>query len=102
MGYYTDFNLTNDSFIDGEGIAEALSEISGYPWTSRLEMYGVKWRNHEKDMRALSKKFPDVLFTLEGEGEESGDIWKQYHKNGLCQHAKAEIVFSPFDAAELK
>jgi hypothetical protein len=74
-------------------------------------MYGVcsdgtpsescKWYDHEKEMRAFSKQFPNVLFTLEGQGEEAGDLWQKYFLNGKMQTAKAVISFEMFDPAKL-
>lgn len=61
----------------------------------------VKWYDHEEDMKAFSRKFPAVLFTLNGEGEESGDVWVKYFKNGKMQASKAEIKLAAFDPAKL-
>lgn len=61
-----------------------------------------KWYDHDVDMKWLSEKFPRVLFTLKGEGEESGDIWIKYYKGGKCQECRAEIVFPEYDEALLK
>lgn len=60
-----------------------------------------KWYHHEIDMAAVSHTFPDVLFTLSGEGEESGDIWKKYFLNGMVQLTEASIVFDEFDPSKL-
>lgn len=62
----------------------------------------IKWYSHVSDMRVFSKLFPKVLFTLRGEGEESGDIWAKYFLDGKMQEAKAEVVIAPFDASKLK
>jgi len=62
---------------------------------------GGRWYEHEKDMREFSKHRLDVLFTLEGEGEEVGDMWKKYFKNGLCQVARAHITIDKFDPKKL-
>lgn len=61
-----------------------------------------KWYEHETDMRVFSKEIPEVLFTLHGEGDENGDIWKKYFLNGKCQVAKAVIQFLPFDKSKLQ
>ncbi len=60
-----------------------------------------KWYDHERDLRAHSKKYPDLLFTLSGEGEEAGDVWKKYFVNGRTQVAQAEIRIEDFDPRKL-
>jgi hypothetical protein len=61
----------------------------------------MKWYGHSEDMRKLSCEFPTALFTLSGEGEESGDIWRKYYKGGKCQIAQAEIKMADFDPEKL-
>ena len=101
MSYYTNYTLSTTSRNeDREEIEETLNEISGYNiefgWND-----SCKWYNHEKHMKELSKIYPDTIFLLEGEGEESGDIWRKYFKNGKMQVCKAEIVFPAFDESKL-
>lgn len=60
------------------------------------------WYGHEEDLRALSREFPSVLFTLRGQGEESGDIWTKYFQKGLMQTSLAEITIEGFDPKKLK
>lgn len=81
--------------------------VGAYLEEHKEEMYGVnkrgesidtvKWYDHANDLRAMSVAIPDVLFTLSGEGEESGDIWKGYALNGKWQKHKAKIVAPPMD-----
>lgn len=61
-----------------------------------------KWYEHETDMREMSKQFPNILFTMKGEGEESGDIWRRYYLNGKCQVVQAKLVFDDFDRKQLR
>jgi two-component SAPR family response regulator len=102
MGYYTDFKLTveGDHFITDE-MREMLDEVSTYDWSDDLMMNG-KWYPWEVDMRLFSQKFPGVLFKLHGEGEESGDIWEAYFKDGKAQMCRAVITFEEFDESKLK
>lgn len=97
MGYYTNYELATS---DGEVMShiEGISIESGYgnPFDD-----DCKWYEHEEHMREYSKKHPSVRFTLEGEGEESGDIWVKYFKGGLMQECKARIEFDPFDESKL-
>ena len=101
MGYYTNYTLSTTSRNeDREEIEETLNEISGYNikfgWND-----SCKWYDHEKHMKELSKIYADITFLLDGEGEESGDIWRKYFKNGKMQVCKAEIVFPAFDESKL-
>ncbi len=110
MGYYTDFKLTMDapgSAADlADTIVEDLTGVSAYPWECHddktLILDDAKWYNHEQDMRALSKLYPEALFTLSACGEENGDIWKAYFKNGKMQHCTAIITFEEFDESKMK
>lgn len=61
-----------------------------------------KWYEHQQDMRDMSKKFPKVLFILQGEGEEAGDVWKEYYLNGKMQRAQAQLIFEEFNESKLK
>lgn len=69
-------------------------------WGDALEE--SKWYDHETDMKVISAKYPSVLFTLKGEGEESGDLWIKYFLDGRMQTAQAEVTFESFDASKLK
>lgn len=107
MGYETRYNLKWDGRYD-----EISDEIKLRQEADGEFMYGVdeegrctdccKWYDAEKEVRTFSKIYPTVLFTLSGEGEESGDIWKRYIKNGKCQYAEAKMVFDVFDESKLR
>jgi hypothetical protein len=98
MGYYTHFELkwdTEDPQLDME-ISHFLDENSETYYG--LEPDGscadaVKWYSYDDDMIEMSRNFPTVLFTLSGEGEEAGDLWKAYYKNSKSQRVDAKIVF---------
>lgn len=105
MGYYTRYTLDialNNSNTTKEEIKKEIQNVDLPVDTIGIESDSMKWYDHEEDMRDFSKKFPDVLFILEGEGEESSDIWKKYFKNGLMQYIKPKVTFPPFDPKKLK
>lgn len=109
MGYYTRYSLTWTSDFDDEeldtAIGDAIEKNEDFSYAlSRDGESGdsCKWYDHEYHMRALSLKFPGVLFTLSGEGEESGDIWKKYFRGGKMQICKVVLDFPKFDATLLK
>lgn len=56
-----------------------------------------KWYNHEVDMLSVSKVFPEYIFEVHGEGEETGDVWIKWFHDGKMQGGPAEIVLPNFD-----
>lgn len=53
------------------------------------------WYYHSDSMERLSAKFPDYLFFLSGEGEESGDVWREYYFNGKLFKRSEPLVSWP-------
>jgi len=106
MGYYTDYDLSvsfsNDSvlkrIVDEELIDENFNYTDG---DSELCLHS-KWYDHKKDMLRISAMFPGVLFTLSGEGEEAGDMWREYYRDGKMQRADVIITIEQFDESKLK
>ncbi len=56
-----------------------------------------KWYSSQQDMLEVSKKFPELLIRVHGNGEESDDIWYHYFHNGKQQFCKVEFVFPDMD-----
>lgn len=107
MGYYTRYEvetLQNDTNLKMAMLAKdtdlaglIASDLGGYnPFD-----YECKWYDHERDMREFSKKFPDPTFVLRGEGEDTGDLWVAYFKNGKSVKHRAVITYPDFDPAQL-
>ena len=99
MGYYTQHEL---EVIAGDNslIVELREECeeAEYALEENGDTYDAcKWYSHERDMRAFSEKHPEALFRLSGEGENAGDIWVEYYRNGKMQQCKAKIVIPDFD-----
>lgn len=61
-----------------------------------------KWYENEEDMTKFSAQYPDVLFILDGFGEEEGDIWRKYFRAGKMFRADAVISFARPPAAMMK
>lgn len=122
MGYMTNYSLEWSGVkpstkpcqhCDGTGkiaVGDAIQEYvdneavlySGTVTLASVLDDSCKWYEHEDDMKRISKEFPEVLFTLHGNGEESGDIWVKYFKNGKMQTSKAEIKLAAFDPKQLQ
>lgn len=109
MGYYTNFELSVDHEEEAvrEFLASDAGNLTGSYLSSWLNYYAGfwsaegKWYEHSKDMKMLSAAFPDILFTLTGDGEEKGDLWVKYYKNGKEQIANAHITYEEFDETKL-
>lgn len=84
MGYRTKFELTASDDLDAVH-KNGIAETSRYGEGINLFDDEIKWYDHEKDMIAYSRKFPEVEFRLDGTGEESEDIWVKWFKNGAMQ-----------------
>ena len=111
MGYYTNYKMTvideNGNDIDSS-IEPLFHEQELYQSgvsvqdviTQKLDAF--KWYEHDKDMREYSEVHPQYLFILDGEGEESGDIWRKFYKNGKSYEWKLEYTLPDFDPDKLK
>ena len=111
MGYNTRYTLKiieedeRSEYLERLGVtnSEPIDHIEHI--SERYETWfedAIKWYDHDKNMREYSEEYPDVLFELSGEGEESGDIWRAYYKNGLCHRVQARIVFDEFNEEHLR
>lgn len=97
MGYYTDYDISSNS----EEIQQRIEEVSDYGF-DRGQMNG-KWYRYQEDVKQVSLEFPDEVIVVEGDGEEQGDVWKHYFKNGKSFKAQAVVVsFEDFDEGKLK
>lgn len=101
MGYYTDFKVVSncEDVNRNKKIFDRLLQITGYEFEydygdSKCTLSSAKWYSSDKDMRILSSEFTDVLFTVYGNGEESGDLWVSYYKNGQgTEYMRPTIVY---------
>jgi len=107
MGYYTNFVLSTNT--DGDRHKEIIADLRSDD--NKNAYFGltpdgftnepIKWYDAEKDIIEFSKKYPDVLFTLYGDGESGDDHWICYIQNGKSQHCNGEIVYPPYDPEKM-
>lgn len=113
MGYYTDHTLyvkNVESHAQFDELVNALQEMEIYDYAVTGNDYdaykksvtfyccdSVKWYNHDDDMKRISIQFPDMTFMIEGHGEEFGDLWRCYYKNGEQEFCRGEIFFEEPD-----
>lgn len=106
MGYYTHYKIAMDV-----PDVDAPRPLTEYDLRTLLVAHighdpfdgECKWYDHERDMRTFSGMYSHVLFTLDGEGEENGDVWRKYFRAGKMQEERlAKWEPPPFDPAKLK
>ena len=98
MGYYTDYDFSNNR----ADVIEKIEEASSYGKSSDGAYYGIKWYDWCDDMKEVSKKFPDEYIHISGVGEENGDQWKAVFKDGKYLCNQARIVIDDFDLTKLQ
>ena len=54
------------------------------------------WYTHQADTARVSRAWPETIFTLHLNGDDSTDFQIQYHRDGLVQAAPGTIVYPPF------
>ena len=100
MGYYTDHILSSDTGVElTDEFFEVFKNITSYEPDNLCD---IKWYDSEENMKEISLLYPDTLFKLYGDGEDSEDFWIQYYKNGKMQHIDGEITFEDFNPDKLK
>ena len=107
MGYRTRFegSVTGPSelveeFDEWVGTGHATFGSYGADPTGFIDGYfgdDMSWYEHEKEVAELSADFPALLFYLRGEGEEAGDVWELWARNGKTVKVQAELTFREVD-----
>lgn len=86
MGYYTFHQLTvydeNKAPLSDcpDEILDTIAELSGYENGPFEE--SNKWYDCDEDMTEVSRRYPNYYFEVNGDGEDSGDIWTMVWKAG--------------------
>lgn len=104
MGYYTAHELEIISGDHHSIIEQLRQECENARFALDEDgntQESCKWYECDEEMKEFSKKYPDAIFVMSGEGEEAGDLWKTYYKNGKMQHCEAVITYEHFDETKL-
>ena len=97
MGYYTRYILETEpadacTQLKAQGILQEVTNENYFIG----EQFEDKWYDHQDHMVEISKKCPNVKFTLTGYGEDSApyiDVFELTYFNGkLVKHLRGEIV----------
>lgn len=104
MGYYTWYSIE----VRGEKEMEFLTDFDGgrieAEYGTLNEMFecipgsafdSMKWYERQEDMVRISNEYPNTLITIDGQGEDTEDNWKEYYRNGIVEHVYAQISYAP-------
>lgn len=93
MGYYTTFEVRSDR--QRSQIIKRINEISDDTLDDDGDMSDCKWYDHEEILTQVSKEFPRALITVNGYGEERGDVWRKYFLNGNMEEHRFSVDLFP-------
>lgn len=103
MGYNTSYSLEVRNLPEGVDPDEVIRRLREWnEWALWcLDECGMayedgKWYDSFEDLTEFSSREEnkDVLFILRGEGDEPGDIWKAFFRNGeFLETVKGEVIF---------
>lgn len=84
MGNYTTFSLALEEGPreQYQRMLEDIDAIMGDNGMSSFESINVKWYSYDTDIKALSLRYPDITFRVNGDGEEPSDLWQDLWHNG--------------------
>lgn len=98
MGYRTSICLaiydTDDETVKEQIIKELLA-LNGYqlwPLAINGESFGDKmlWTYLEATMLVISERHQNLLFVVQGQGDDDNDKWQNTYKNGQSSHWNAQ------------
>ena len=108
MGYYTFYSLSVKN-ADADSYAkltnrliekELVGNVFDHPCPYRQNQNVIftsyeerKWYDCKEDMIKISEEFPQLVFELEGDGEDKEDYWRAYFHNGDCEECSGNIVY---------
>lgn len=105
MGYMTNFKIYK---YDGSDVTDdelqTLHNIAGYefePFTTYARLDGAKWYDCDNNMIELSKLYPEIMWVVEGDGEESDDYWQTHYYRGKSHSVTGYIAYPPPDLEAL-
>ena len=83
MGYITTFSLhlVSGKKSDFEKLLANIKDKFNLDF-SQGNSVETTWYDHESDMMELSKKYPSLIVSLDGNGEDIGDDWCKRFHNG--------------------
>lgn len=107
MGYYIDFeleiqNVDKVEIIEGSiaelcpDLVDCIQDYSGdveYEVKSGFIAFNAKWYEREKELIALSERYPELNITLFCRGEDN-EMWLEFYKGGEFEEGTVNLKYS--------
>jgi hypothetical protein len=84
-----DDTFFNSLCFDDTSAEDEYWELTIHPDKKGMYWFGqdeCRWDEHQEELEAASAKHRDIVFILDGEGSEAGDIWREFYLNGKLIH----------------
>lgn len=103
MGYQTCFRLNTIPNVTDE-LIDSMNQYFGAHFYDDDLLWGdsCSWYAHERDMLDFSKQHPYFVFVLDGNGEDAGDLWRKFFRDGKMYEWRPMIERPAFDQKLLK
>lgn len=105
MSMYSNYSLDVAEYAESERTAlEAeIDKLNVFTEGNIQDGYSAydTWYDWRQDMRLLSARFPNVLFTLGIVGADYDGEDRVYFKGGQYQDDNVEVIYHPFDPDKL-
>ena len=97
MGYYTTFSLALEEGPreQYQRMLEDIDAIMGDNGMSSFESVNAKWYSYDEDIRTLSLKYPDIVFRVNGDGEDPSDLWQEFWRAG--NRFREQVQFARYE-----
>ena len=91
MGYYTYFTI--EVIPDQpDDLPQVFKDVTDIDFTE-LSNDSIKWYDYQSNMSDISRKYPNHVFKLTGDGEDYDDKWQAVFVNGNYQQVYAELIY---------
>ena len=99
-GGYNLFSVPKDLVEDLADAIEATGDFEDIDVWNGCDG-SVNYDYYVQRLLDLSKQFPNILFSVEREGGNTGDLEREYYLGGGVQSCPARIIYDEFNPADI-
>lgn len=100
MGYTTYYSVSIENASSDDQEKAIIDELTGHENCEAFYALGdwgtSDWEGRDEEMRDLSRKYPELIFTVRYDGDEYDDMGYFYYHKGMMQHCPAIITYEEY------